>query len=76
MHKGDTGHIDRVEPRRGLACQVEGFEKVEEHRLVNSAVHQIWRIGSDESASTIFRSALWEMTGSGSFLCWIPCGTG
>jgi hypothetical protein len=59
MHKGDTSHIDRVEPWRGLAGQVEGFEEVEEHCLVISAVHQIRRIGSDESTSTIFRSALW-----------------
>ena len=72
MRKGDTSHVDRVEPRRGLARQVKGFEEVEEHRLVNSAVHQVWRIGSDESTSTIFQSALWENDWERRFSLLIP----
>ena len=43
-----------------MAGQTEGFEEVEEHGLVDAAVDQIRRIGSDESTRPVFRSALGE----------------
>lgn len=45
--------------------EVESFEEVKEHSLVNSTVGQIRRIYSDGSPHTVFRSALMEDDGKG-----------